>query len=241
MSDGVGLPVAAIDYALPIAPQVYDYVRARIVDNRLPPGSKISETVLAQILGISRTPLRAALQKLASEGLVLTRPQVGSIVAKLDNAQLNEAIWIRAALETAVVSKLAESKADLATLDPILIIQKSAAERDDYATFFRQDEAFHAELARIAGMPRAWTLAMSIKGHVDRQRYAMMAGIPQRSQRAFEEHIGIIEEIQYGSPAGAASAMRDHVNSVLELGAQDHETDLPTEFGQTMKHLGGKL
>jgi DNA-binding GntR family transcriptional regulator len=68
----------------------------------------------------------------------------------------------------------------------------------------------------------------------------MMAGIPKRSQRAFEEHIVIIEEIRSGSPAGAVSAMRDHVNSVLELGAQDHETDLPTEFGQTMKPLGGK-
>jgi DNA-binding GntR family transcriptional regulator len=151
MSDVVELPVAAIDHALPIAPQFYDYVRARIADNRLPPGAKISETVLSQKLDISRTPLRAALQKMASEGLVLTRPQVGSIVAKLDNAQLNEAIFIRAALVTAIVRKLAEAKADLATLEPILIIQKRAAELDDYATFFGQDEAFHAELAALQG------------------------------------------------------------------------------------------
>ena len=240
MSDVVALPLVAIDHALPIAPQVYDYVRARIVDNRLPPGAKISETVLSRQLDISRTPLRAALQRLASEGLVLTRPQVGSIVAKLDNAQLIEAIFIRAALETAIARRLAETKADLAALEPILFIQKRAAERDDYATFFGQDEAFHAELARIAGMPTAWTLAMSIKGHVDRQRYTMMAGIPKRSQRAFEEHLLIIEEIRSGRPSGAASAMRDHVNSVLELGIQDHETDLPSDLGQAKKPLGEK-
>ncbi|MEO1364661.1 MAG: winged helix-turn-helix domain-containing protein, partial [Pseudomonadota bacterium] len=59
-----------IDHALPIAPQVYNYLRARIVDNRLSPGAKISEASLAERLNISRTPLRAALQQLASEGLV---------------------------------------------------------------------------------------------------------------------------------------------------------------------------
>jgi DNA-binding GntR family transcriptional regulator len=81
---------------------------------------------------------------------------------------------------------------------------------------------------------------MSIKGHVDRQRYTMMAGIPKRSQWAVKKHLEIIEENRSGSPSGAASAMRDHVNSVLELGVQDHETDLPTDFGQTKKPLGGK-
>ena len=62
-----------IDHSFPIAPQVYSYLRARIVDNRLPPGAKISEASLADTLNISRTPLRAALQKLATEGLVNTR------------------------------------------------------------------------------------------------------------------------------------------------------------------------
>lgn len=233
MNSVVDLPTAAIDHTLPIAPQVYDYLRARIVDNRLPPGAKISETVLSQKLRISRTPLRAALQKLATEGLVDTRPQVGSIVAPLDNALLLEAISLRAALETEVVRTLADRMADLTPLEPILAIQKRAAERDDYATFFGQDEAFHAELARIAGLPRAWKLAMSIKGHVDRQRYILMSGIPKRSQRAFEEHMRILEQIQSGNASGAASAMRDHVNSVLEQRAPDHKTK------RNQKSLGG--
>ncbi len=226
MSHVIELPSAAIDHALPITPQVYSYLRVRIVDNRLPPGAKISETTLSAKLNISRTPLRAALQQLASEGLVHTRPQVGSIVAQLDNAQLIEAVSIRAALETEVVRKLAATKADLRSLEPIMAIQKRAAELDDYVTFFGQDEAFHAALARIAGMPMAWKLAVSIKGHVDRQRYTMMAGIPMRSQRAFEEHLAIIDEIRSGSPLNAAGAMRDHVNSVLELEPQDHENGL---------------
>jgi len=232
MTKNVPLPTKDFDFSIPIAPQVYDYLRARIVDNRLPPGTKISEAPLASELRISRTPLRVALQHLAAEGLVDTRPQVGNIVAELDNAQLHEAVLIRTALETEVVSRLAKAKADLSSLEPILAVQERAAQLDDYAAFFGHDEAFHAELARIADMPRAWKLTHSIKGHVDRQRYTLMAGIRQRSQRAFEEHLRIIDEIRSGSPSGAACAMRDHVNSVLELGLHDCGEDLSETCGQ---------
>lgn len=220
-----------IDHAFPIAPQVYSYLRARIVDNRLPPGAKISEASLADTLNISRTPLRAALQKLATEGLVKTRPHVGTAVAKLDVAQLHEAVFIRAALEAAVVRKLAEMKADLSTLNPIMEIQKRAAERDDYAAFFVQDETYHAELARIAGVPDAWRLALSIKGHVDRQRYILMAGIAKRSLRAYEEHIKILKEIRSSDADAAARTMHDHVNSVLELDAHGLSKDPPDRSG----------
>ena len=220
-----------IDHAFPIAPQVYSYLRARIVDNRLPPGAKISEASLADTLNISRTPLRAALQKLATEGLVNTRPHVGTAVAKLDVAQLHEAVFIRAALEAAVVRKLAEMKADLSTLNPIMEIQKRAAERDDNAAFFVQDETYHAELARIAGVPDAWRLALSIKGHVDRQRYILMAGIAKRSLRAYEEHIKILKEIRSSDADAAARTMHDHVNSVLELDAHGLSKDPPDRSG----------
>lgn len=231
MITGTLLYSREIDHAFPIAPQVYSYLRARIVDNRLPPGAKISEASLADTLNISRTPLRAALQKLATEGLVNTRPHVGTAVAKLDVAQLHEAVFIRAALEAAVVRKLAEMKADLSTLNPIMEIQKRAAERDDYAAFFVQDETYHAELARIAGVPDAWRLALSIKGHVDRQRYILMAGIAKRSLRAYEEHIKILKEIRSSDADAAARTMHDHVKSVLELDAHGLSKDPPDRSG----------
>lgn len=218
---------ATIDRALPLAPQVYDYLRKRIVDNSLRPGERISESALAETFAISRTPLRAALQQLANEGLVKTHPQVGSVVAGLDDAQLVEAVHIRAALETEVVRHLAEAGTDLGPLDAILAVQEKAAARDDYNTFFPLDEQFHAGLARLANMPTAWRLVHSIKGHVDRQRFTMMSGIPMRSQRAFEEHQKIIERIEARDPNGAARAMRAHVNSVLELSERKEQISPP--------------
>lgn len=206
-----------LDRTQPIPRQLYEILRRRIVDNTLRPNERISEAALAQEFDVSRTPLRAALQQLAAEGLVSVRPQVGTLVAKLNLAKLNEAVLIRSALERAVVEELAKSKADLSALNGLLSMQSAAAEIDDYATFFHLDEAFHAKLAELAGLPTAWKLVQSVKGHVDRQRYTLMAAIPMRSKRAFLEHQEIVARIQSGDVTGAAKAMIDHVTSVLEI------------------------
>jgi DNA-binding GntR family transcriptional regulator len=225
------LEQAEIDRTLPIAPQVYNALRQRIVDNRLGPGAPISEAALARRLDISRTPLRAALQQLAGEGLIVTRPQVGSVVAALDTGRLEEAVFMRSALEEAVVRRLAARGMDEEDLAPAFAAQKRAADADDYAAFFREDELFHARLAELAGVPNAWRMVHSVKGHVDRQRYKLMAGIPYRSMRAFYDHQDIVRHILAGDEEGAAQAMNAHVRSVLDLLPAEDQCDDGTAAG----------
>ena len=208
---------AQIERAQPIAPQIYAVLRQRIVDNRLEPGEQISEAALAKTFEISRTPLRAALQQLSREGLIDILPQVGSVVARLDTARLEEAVFMRAALEEAVARRLAGRRFDQDRLAASFAAQEVAAKADNYEVFFREDERFHALLAELAGVPNAWKMVHSIKGHVDRQRYKMMSGIPYRSMRAYREHQEVVRRIVAGDSEGAARAMRVHVNSVLEL------------------------
>ena len=206
-----------IDRTQAIAPQIYAVLRQRIVDNRLGPEEQLSESALAKTFDISRTPLRAALQQLAREGLIDILPQVGSVVAKLDTARLEEAVFMRAALEEAVARRLASRPFDRDRLVASFAAQEVAAKADNYEVFFREDERFHALLAELAGVPNAWKMVHSIKGHVDRQRYKMMSGIPYRSMRAYREHQEVVRRIVAGDSEGAARAMRVHVNSVLEL------------------------
>jgi DNA-binding GntR family transcriptional regulator len=205
-----------IDTGRPIAPQVYQMLRGRIVDNRLPPGAVISEAETARLCAVSRTPVRAAIQNLAGEGLVRVRPQVGTVVAPLDEARLDEAVFVRTAIECAVVRRLAEAKADLTALDPLLAAQRAAAERDDYMIFFRHDEAFHAALADLAGVPNAWGLIQSMKAHVDRQRLVLMSSIAGRSMAAFDQHRAVLGAIANGDADAAEGHMRAHIHSVLE-------------------------
>ena len=213
---GPALDDIAIDRSHSIAPQIYDALRARIVDNRLPPGAFLSEAEIARFCDISRTPLRAALQQLASEGLIIVRPQVGSVVAPHDEARLREAVFIRCAIEEAIARSLAETGVDDERLAPILAAQKHAAERDDYMTFFRHDERFHEALAEMAGVPNAWHLVQSVKAHVDRRRLKLMSSIEGRSMQAYRDHIALLEQIRGQDADAAARIIRAHVDSVFE-------------------------
>ena len=231
---------ADIDVAAgrPIAPQIREILRARIVDNRLPPGAVISEAETARLCGVSRTPLRAAIQSLAADGLVHVRPQVGTVVAPLDEARLAEAVFVRTAIECAVARRLAERRARLDELAPLIERQRQSAKRDDYRTFFRHDEAFHAALARLAGVPNAWRLIRSMKAHVDRQRLALMSSIRGRSMLAFDQHLGVVGAIEAGDADAAERQMRRHIHSVLETDAttgHDHGQDAEGALAGTRK------
>lgn len=207
-----------IDRTKAITPQIYEALRRRIVDNRLPAGAYLSENEIARCCDISRTPLRAALQQLAGEGLIIVRPQVGSVVAPFDEARLREAVFIRCAIEEAVVRRLAETGIDETELAPVLAAQEEAAGRDDYMTFFRHDERFHEALARMAGVPNAWHLVQSVKAHVDRRRLKLMSTITGRSMQAYRDHVALLERIRAHDPEGAAQVIRAHIDSVFETG-----------------------
>ena len=204
-----------IDRGRPIAPQLYAELRLRIVDSRLPAGAPIHENDIAALCLVSRTPLRAALQQLGNEGLIVTRPQVGSVVAQRDRARFLEALFVRTAIEQQVVRRLAVAGLDEKTLVPILQRQEAAALADDYAAFFDADEEFHALLAEMADVPNAWQLVQSVKVHVDRERFILMSSIRGRSERAYRDHLAILGAIRSGDAETAAARMAAHVESVL--------------------------
>lgn len=216
----------SIDRERSIGPQMYVQLRNRIINNQLPAGARIHENELAEICAVSRTPLRAALQRLVNEGLILTRPQVGSVVAPRDEIRTREALFIRSAIEQQVAARLAETGFDEAALQPVLARQEAAADIDDYASFFVADEEFHATLAASAGVPNAWQLVQSVKAHVDRERLNLMSSIPGRSRRAFDEHMRLLKAIRARDPEEARKIMREHIESVLEALGGEKTSDL---------------
>lgn len=212
------LSEVSIDFSQPMAPQIYAAVRRIIVHNRLAPGTPIYEARFAEILGVSRTPLRLALHQLAKEGLVETRPQVGSIVAPIDRQRILAAVFCRSALETAVVRRLASLPSlDINALEALLDRQREFSARGDYEGFFEADEKFHALLARSAGVPEAWELVLSSKTHVDRARLRLQSTIPGRSALAYKEHLAIIEAIRAQDADLAADRMDSHIRSALDI------------------------
>lgn len=205
----------SIERDAPIARQIYEGLRKRIVDARLPAGAPLHENDMASALLVSRTPIRAALQQLVVEGLVETRPQVGSIVADRDRGRFLEALFVRSAIEGQIARRLAAEGVDASPLDTILARQKAAAAADDYAAFFDADEEFHELLATLASVPGAWQLVQTVKAHVDRERYLLMSSVRGRAARAYRDHLEILAAIRAGDAASAAAAMVRHIESVL--------------------------
>ncbi|MEP0963505.1 MAG: GntR family transcriptional regulator [Roseobacter sp.] len=211
-----------IDRSRALGPQIYEVLRLGIISEVLRPNESINEVELSAALGISRTPVREAYQRLAEDGLILSRAKSRTLVAPIDECRVREGIIIRRALEREVVSILASNTPDLRQLDGIIALQRVAVEHNDYLEFFRQDERFHATLADLAGLPSAWRLAHSVKAHTDRARIALTAKLPKRINIAFDEHIVLLAAIKIGDVERSRGLISTHINSVFE--AVDDDT-----------------
>ena len=198
------------------AAAVFEELRQSIVSMELPPGAPLPEKALTQRFGVSRTPVREALIRLAEIGLVDVRPQSGTSVSRVPVAAIPEALAIRQAVEGATVERaavLAEA-ADIASLDEILARQRFFSGRRDTRAFHEADEAFHEAIAAIAGYPSAWRLLRQVKVQIDRARRLTLP-VPGRMNKVIGEHVGIRDAISRRDEAAARAAMRDHLNAVI--------------------------
>lgn len=181
------------------------------------PGDVISEADIALTYGVSRTPVREAILKLADEGLLDVFPQSGIFVSRIPLAALPEAIIIRKALEETTAQLAAErgSSSQILNLHSILERQREANAAKDSDTFHRADEMFHAAIAEIAGYPGIWTLILQVKVHVDRYR---LLTLPQQGRipRVIAEHEAILDAIEAHDPSRARRAMEIHLESLLD-------------------------
>lgn len=177
-------------------------LRERILSGDLEPGTRLNEVHLAEQYGISRSPIREALQALSGEGLVTFVAGRGAFVGGLTAEEVRELGQVRAALESHAARLVAEdsSPASLAALEGSIVVDESAGDVDD----------FHATLLRLSGNQRLEQLGLSIVSQLRlaRSQSATRAG---RVAEAVDEHRAVLEAIRSADPDGAARAMRDHV------------------------------
>ncbi len=128
-----------------IGEYVYNTLKKNIINMNVKPGAKISETEIAGILGLSRTPIREAFIKLAQEGVLNILPQRGTYIAKIDLKQVEEARFIREALEKGVMGIAVQgiSKEVQKALEKSIKLQKMYIDNDEFEAFLEEDEAFH--------------------------------------------------------------------------------------------------
>jgi len=201
---------------LTIASRIYAELRSRIVSLALPPGAPIAEKELLEAFGVSRTPVREALLRLAEEQLVDIYPQSGTFVALIRASVAQDAMVIRKALERFAAGEAAAraAPADIAALDLALKRQRAASEQGDVDAFHEADEAMHQLIATIAGHPNIWRVVKREKASVDRVRLLTLH-FEGRFKTVIAEHKRIVEAIRARDSLKAEEMMNSHLSRVL--------------------------
>lgn len=196
--------------------RIYSELRAELVSLERRPGEAISEPEIAYAYGVSRTPVREAILKLADEGLVEIFPQSGIFASRIPLAELPEAIIIRKSLEETTARMAAErvTSSQSLSLHAIVERQREAAIAKDRGAFHHADEAFHAAIANVAGYPGIWSLILQVKIHVDRFRQLTLPQLGRMTE-VIAEHEPILAAIEARDPERAKAAMATHLERLL--------------------------
>ena len=190
----------------------YQSMRRRILDNIWAPGYQALEQEIALQLGMSRTPVREALIRLANEGLVEVIPRRGMRVLPVSANDMKEIYEILTALESMAAEMLAARKPTDAELKPLVAANNAMAKalaKNDLDAWAAADESFHEQLVSLAGNKM---LADTVFSYWDRAHRARMFSLRLRPKpvNSTQEHMAMVDRIRAGDAAGAAAVYREH-------------------------------
>lgn len=196
---------------------LYSDLRERIINFDLPPGTILSRDELAKYYGVSQTPVRDALIRLADNDLVTIHPQSKTLVAKIDTQKLVSIHFLRVSVEIEVARTLALSPnaEALRQVQSILKLQTALLGADpDTAMFADLDRQFHQSLFSAAGVEDLFDILTTKLGNLYRcQRLELPRS--GKMQDIISAHTAIIEGITGGNPDTAAAAVREHLSGTI--------------------------
>ncbi|MDI2032490.1 GntR family transcriptional regulator [Saccharopolyspora sp. TS4A08] len=196
--------------------EVYDRLRAEIVDGTWEPGAALAELALAERYGTSRTPVREALRRLQQDGLV-ERGQRGMRVRTRSPEEILEIYEVRVSLEATAASAAAQRRTDF-DLVRISRAQKemSATPTSDPAEMAAANLAVHEAIWAASHNGTVVDLLTRLNNHLTRYPATTLA-LPGRWEEAIGEHEAIIAAIERGDAERAHDLARDHMSKAREL------------------------
>jgi DNA-binding GntR family transcriptional regulator len=209
--------------------QAAEVIRQLILDGELPSGERLNEVALAQRLGISRSPIREALNALAGEGLIMFTPGKGAFVPEFDLDTVRQLGEARRALECEAV-RLAVTHASEEVLDEIIAVLEKASVSIGGNADRGHIPDFHAMIISNCGNKVIEQMASSVNRQLRLARLVSQAHIPGRVREAYDEHFRIVAAIRSRDAVAAAAAMHDHLSHAI----------LSTQQAMSAKSSAGK-
>lgn len=216
-------------------------VRELILGGELGPGERLSELPLVERLGVSRTPLRAALVRLAEEGLLDPLPSGGFAVRGFEERELYAAIEVRGTLEGLAARLAAERGHCEAELDPLrkcvealnTLLAKSAITTKNFTDYVKLNERFHGHVVELAGsqvLKRQVERAVSLPFASASAFVMVQAALPEAQTMfmiAQDQHRCVLQAIEAREGTRAEALMREHARLAhrnLELALRNQRT-----------------
>jgi len=197
--------------------RIADQLREAVMSGILPQGSQVGEVVLAAQLGVSRGPLREAMQRLVQEGLLRSVPHRGIFVVELTDADVRDIYDARLVVESAAMLAIMR-RADVAKatrrLDTAVARMAAAAERGDGAALGRGDLAFHELLVALSGSARLQRMASTLLVET-RMCLAALTDTYVAPARLVEEHSEIVAAIRSGDTSRALAILDEHMRDAV--------------------------
>ncbi len=196
---------------------VYENLKKRIINHQLKPGEPLNESVLTKELGISKTPIREALQQLEKEGFIENIPGKGSFVSRISIQDIREIFEIREILECEVV-KRAAMKSNPDKIEGIRKKFETESNGDKNSRDqFKAGDRIHTFIFESFGNKRLLEYYKRLQEHIIRMRLYFFNQLHQeRSGQSFKEHLEIMDALIAQDPPRAEKAMRDHLRNSTE-------------------------
>ena len=204
MESGVtNLDARAVPATLPS--RVYEVLRDHILSGELLAGASLRDSVLATSLGVSRAPVRSALDKLVETGLVTKKPNLPYQVVVIDASDVSELQLLRFADEAASVRTLVSRKIPLDDLEIHLLRMREAQETGDMFANIEADLAFHMEIVNLSQLPRLITRYEALVGQLRVWMHSMTMA-PWTSDTQEMRHVELADAIRNAQETGDPGA-----------------------------------
>ncbi|MDX3907419.1 MAG: GntR family transcriptional regulator [Pigmentiphaga sp.] len=206
----------ALDNRTPLPELIYRQLRMNILDGTLAPGAVLRQEEVAKLFNVSRVPVREAMGRLETDGLVVLRPRRGYAVAELRQDEIVEIFELRMVIEehAAMISARARTEDDIEAVEEMILrMEDLAAHSSDYsAEWAHLNRDFHSRLVAASRRKRLTGIADNLRDTVEayvRMEMRMTGGVKQ----ALKEHRELFEAFKAGDATGLALLSRRHVEA----------------------------
>jgi DNA-binding GntR family transcriptional regulator len=199
-----------------LADQAYNLIRKDILTGTLAPNEELREEKFAMELGISRTPLREAIRRLATDGLVVLQTGKPAIVSSFTKEDALHQMEVRKLLETYNIEQVASfvTPTFINTLKDNLKLQKRAADKNDFHEFIDLDREFHLILANQNPNKKLREMIHTINTGVNRAFLILANTYPISAMEASGEHENIVTALEEKDEVAATKAMLEHMDNI---------------------------